>query len=255
MPKQDLKTKEEAAKKGQENAAEAEITTVETEAEEIEKTEEDQRKMTTAGDATALVIGLHRVPNAEIAVGAKNAMRTDEKADALNVEEEVTNNVTAGDDPLAHRDPTTRAIDETEDHVAEVDLQAELQKDTQDAADTIKELDLIPQTAVAMTDTIDTIDVVVEEEDLLSTGEAVSTIEVVLVADLFLILVRAPPDHPQGKRLANKGNTPKAAADAATTAEVKANNARANITTRGLIPRAKISRATGNRKTTKRTTP
>lgn len=231
-------------KKELKDVAEAEITTVETEV-EIEKNEEDLLRMMTALDATALVIGLHLVLKEEIAVGAKNAIRTEEKADALSAAERATNKETAGEDPLAHRD-LTRAIDETEDHVAEADLQAELLNDTDavDTIDTIEEIDLILQTVVAM---IDTTDAVVEEVEVLSIGEAVDTTVEVLAADLFPIPVRAPPDHPQGKKLVDRDNTPKVAA----TAEAKVN---IDIVNRGLIPRAKNSKVMVNCKTTTKTT-
>jgi len=235
-------------KKELKDVAEAEITTVEIETEtevEIETNDEDLLTTTNASDATALVIGLHLVLKEEIAVGAKNAIRTEEKANALSAAEKATNKETAGEDPLAHRD-LTRAIDETEDHVAEADLPVELQNDT-DAVDTtemIEEIDLILQTAVAM---IDTTDAVVEEVEVLSTGETANTTVEVLAADLFPIPVRAPPDHPQGKKLVDRNNTPKVAASA----EAKVNIDRAN---RGLIPRAKNLKVMVNRKTTTKTT-
>jgi hypothetical protein len=248
LPKQAPKIKEEAVKNVRENGAAVEIATEETEVEEIEEIEGVPLRTTTASGATSLVTGLQTVPRKKTAVAlAESATETVKKVDALNAEEGVTSNVTVGDDQLAHQDHTTRAIDGIEDHVAEADLQAELQNDT-DAGEMTEDEDPILQTAAA---TIDTIDVVEEEEGVLSNGGAESTTVEVLAADLFLILVRVPPDHLQGKKqLADKGNTPKVAA----TAEVKASTVRANTTTRGLIPRsAKNSRAMVNSKTTLKT--
>lgn len=183
--------------------AEVETATEETE-EEIEKTEEE---VTETG------------PKKETAAAsAKSATETEEKVVALNAAEEVTSNVTAGDDLLAHPDHTTRAIDELKDHVAEADLLAELQNVT-DEEEMTGDTDPILQTAVAM---IDTTVAVEEEEEVPNNVEAKGTTVEVQAVGLYHILVRAPPDHLQGtKHHVNKGNTPKAAA----TAEVRASTA------------------------------
>lgn len=205
LPKLEARTSEVAAKERKGDHAEAAAETGMTaETETTESPGDVRREGNFVVGTSAQITGKRNIASA---AGARSEIDTAEKDAASNAATEATSRVIAGrgtDLTARPLDPLTRATGEAPagDHVAEVGHQAELLN----AIDAVR--GRIPLTTAMKS-------AVADATEVLSTSEAESTIaadRAVERATQLPILVRVPPDHPQGKNPAEDRDLAQSAA-------------------------------------------